>query len=281
MTLRAALYARFSTDLQREASIDDQYRSCQRLAEQQSVRVTGRFEDAGISGGTAERPGYRELVAAAHRGEIDCIISEDISRLWRNRAEFGLRSTEFEDLGVFILTAVGDDTRRDGYMVLGIKLAIAEHQRREISFRTRRGMEGLALNGRSTGGRCYGYTVAGEVDLQEAEAVRGIFELRASGASLGQIVDYIHSYTGWTASRGGTWSRSSIQRILANARYTGAVIWGATESHGGARDSRLKKRRMRSEGPIVTAQDESKVIVSRDLWDRAQRKDLQSAEIGV
>jgi DNA invertase Pin-like site-specific DNA recombinase len=70
-------------------------------------------------------------------------VVEDISRLWRNRAEFGPRSAEFEDFGVHCVTAVGDDTRRDGWsLVIQIKQAVAEHARREASYRTRRELEG-------------------------------------------------------------------------------------------------------------------------------------------
>ena len=260
--MRAVLYARFSTDLQREESIDDQYRACERSAQQQNIRIVGRFEDEGITGGTADRPGYQAMLSAARAGEFDIIIAEDISRLWRNRAEFGSRSAELEDLGIHIVTVVGDDTRRDGWMVVTIKLAIAEAQRREISYRTRRGLEGLALAGKSTGGKCYGYR-DGEVYGAEATIVRAIFVRRAAGASLGLIARTLPNDR---APRGGAWSRSTVQGILANRRYTGAVIWGARESHGGARDSRLKKRRMRSEGPIVAQQDETKRIVSDELF---------------
>jgi DNA invertase Pin-like site-specific DNA recombinase len=184
--------------------------------------------------------------------------------MWRNRAEFGSRSTEFEDLGIHLVTAVGDDTRRDGWMVVTIKLALAEQMRREVSYRTRRGMEGLALAGKSTGSRCLGYrsvkvreddtSATTVIHEDEARVVVRIFTLRAAGLSLGGI------------ARDTGLSRSSVQTILANRRYTGAVVWGERESHGGARDSRLKKRRTRSGGPLVTRQDEAQRIISDELF---------------
>ena len=54
------------------------------------------------------------MLTAAREGVFDVIVVEDISRLTRNRAEFGPRSAELEDLKVNMVTAVGDDTRRDG-----------------------------------------------------------------------------------------------------------------------------------------------------------------------
>ena len=83
--MRAALYARFSTD--KQASIEDQLRVCRRVATLHGFDVVATFEDAAISGGTSQRPGYQALLAAARRHDVDVIVAEDASRLWRNMAE--------------------------------------------------------------------------------------------------------------------------------------------------------------------------------------------------
>lgn len=190
--MKAALYARYSDDKQRDASIDDQFRECERVARAAGLDVIARFEDKGVSGGTAARPGYQALLSAARQKEFSVIVAEDISRLWRNRGEFGLRSAEFEDFGVHCVTAVGNDTRRDGWgLVIQIKQAVAEHARREASYRTPQGLEGSsAIKGESAGGRAYGYrpasqSTSGQVEIIEAEAavVSRIFELYAGGIS--------------------------------------------------------------------------------------------------
>jgi len=262
--MRAAIYARRSTEKQSEASIKDQCRICERAALAAGFHVVVCYLDEGISGGTAQRPGYQLLLEGARAGQFDVIIAEDISRLWRNRCEYGSRSTEIEDSGLHLVTCVGDDTRRDGWMVITIKLAIAEQQRREISYRTRRGLEGLALAGKSTGGTVYGYR-NGKVDPDQALIIRQIFDQAANGASLARICALLRQ-SGWSAPRGGDWNRSTVAAILANRRYTGAVILGATESKGGARDSLLKRRVARPE-PLVTAHDESLRIIPDPLFD--------------
>lgn len=249
--MKAALYARYSTELQREASCEDQFRECRRAAAAAGLDIVAEYADKGISGGTAERPAYQEMLAAARRGDFGVIVVEDISRLWRNRAEYGARSAEFEDLGVHCLTCVGDDTRRDGWgLVMGIKQTLAEHYRREISHRTRRGMEGLALAGKSTGGRCYGYTAAGDVDPAQAGIVRRMFALAAGGESQARIAAQLN-YEGIPAPRGGAWRQSTVGAILANQRYAGRLIWGRTEGRRSAVDSRRSVRLVRSDGPRV------------------------------
>lgn len=244
--MKAALYARYSTDKQREESIDDQYRSCERAAAGCGLDVVARFADRGISGGTGARPGYQDLLRGARARAFDVVVTEDLSRLWRNRADFGVDSAELEDLNVHLITCVGDDTRRDGYgLVLGIKSAIAESQRREISYRTRRGMEGLARAGKSTGGRCYGFG-----SPAEADTVRWMYRERLAGMGVREIVARLEG-DHRPAPRGGRWGRTTVNRILSNPRYAGEAIWGRTERKGGARDSRLKRPVERPEGPLV------------------------------
>jgi DNA invertase Pin-like site-specific DNA recombinase len=153
-TLRAAIYARYSTGSQREESVEDQFHVCRQVAKREGFDVVATFNDKEISGGTADRPGYQAMLDGARAHEFDIILVEDISRLTRNRAEFGPRSAELEDLKIHMVTAVGDDTRRDGWgLTIQIKMAMGEHARREASYRTRRGLEGKARAGSSTGGR--------------------------------------------------------------------------------------------------------------------------------
>src|SRR4051794_10220569 len=86
MTLRAALYARFSTDQQSAASIPDQLALCRAHAARLGATVADgdAFSDAAISGyATANRPGFNELMAGARAGRFDLVIAEHTDRLSR------------------------------------------------------------------------------------------------------------------------------------------------------------------------------------------------------
>jgi site-specific DNA recombinase len=298
--MKAALYARYSTDKQRDASIDDQFRECERVARAAGFSIVSRFEDKGMSGGTADRPGYQALLSAARRKQFNIIVVEDISRLWRNRAEFGPRSAEFEDLGVHCVTAVGDDTRRDGWgLVIQIKQAVAEHARREASYRTRRGLEGKAIKGETAGGRAYGYRPAaqsatGQVEIIEAEAavVRRIFELYAAGCSSRAIAERLNSEnipspgaawrrtdTGVHAKRRGKWVGSAIHGdpkrgygILNNERYIGRLNWGRLQWKRGAANSKKRTAVVADSASLVTREDPKLRIISDEVWQRVKAR---------
>jgi predicted site-specific integrase-resolvase len=72
---RAAIYARYSSDLSRDASIEDQVRLCRQHADRLGWTVTEVFEDRAISGASAIRPGYQALLAAVAEGRIDIVLA--------------------------------------------------------------------------------------------------------------------------------------------------------------------------------------------------------------
>lgn len=256
--MKAALYARYSTESQSEDSIPDQFRTLERVARQHGFEICARFQDEAISAGTAVRPGYQAMLAAARAGELQVIVCEDVSRLWRNRAEFGPRSCELEDLGVHLVTAVGDDTRRDGWgLTIQVKQMIAESQRREASYRTKRGLEGRARQQRSAGGRAYGYLAekdspTGEraVHPERAAVVREIFERFVAGETLRAIASSLNDRripspgAAWkrtARASDGLWRVSALHAILHNEIYAGRLIWNRTRWVRSARDSKDRR----------------------------------------
>lgn len=290
-TLRAAIYARYSTDKQRAESLDDQYRVCEQVAAREGFNVIAKFGDKEISGGTADRPGYQAMLDAARLRKFDILICEDISRLWRNRSEFGTRSAELEDLHIHMVTAVGDDTRRSGWdMTIQVKLAMAEQARREASYRTRRGLDGLARAGKHAGGKAYGYLSVDKVrtiDVEQAKVVRQIFEWRADGWSAQRIARELNERK--VPSPGSSWDRRDTGKnrktkkgwrpsaiagdhtrgvgILNNRMYRGEVIWGRSKWTRSAANSNIRTVSAVDAGEWVIHKVPSLRIVSDELWD--------------
>jgi len=157
--MKAAIYSRYSTDMQRDQSIEDQVRICMHCAEREGWEVVEQYSDKGISGSKADRPGYQTLLSAAREGLFDVVICEDVSRLWRDEAEQARCVRELQYLERHIVGVNdGIDTRREGFeYLLAIRGAMNAGYRREIAKRTHRGLTGVALEGRSAGGKAYGY----------------------------------------------------------------------------------------------------------------------------
>jgi hypothetical protein len=150
--------------------------------------------------------------------------------------------------------------------MLSIKSAIAEHARKEISYRTRRGLEGLALAGKSTGGKCYGYGSAAE-----ASVVVQIYRDFANGIRCSRIAKELNA-RGIPGPRGPRWSLNAVKRILRNPRFKGIAVWGRTETRGGAQDSRRKRHAERADGPLVRREAPEIALVPTALWESANAR---------
>lgn len=292
--MKAALYARYSTAGQREASIEDQLRECREFAKRQGFKVAEEFHDAAMSGNESNRPGYQRMLAAAREKRFDVIVAHELSRLSRNEAETHSLREELEWLGVHIVTATdGIDTRQASMgILLSVKSAMARAELKQAADRTHRGLKGRVLAGRSGGGKCYGYdsseglrTVNGE----QARAVVWIFERSRDGASTRAIANELNakrvpspgaSWNRSTRRSDGRWMQSGVYNMLRNRIYVGEVVWNRRQSRKKVRSGKRGFAARPKEDWIVS-RDESLRIVSDDLWSAVHaRIALRTREIG-
>jgi DNA invertase Pin-like site-specific DNA recombinase len=82
-----ALYARYSSENEKESSIVDQFRNCEQRATHEGWTITARYEDNAISGATTDRPGYQQMLADAKTKQFDVLLINDFSRLSRDMDE--------------------------------------------------------------------------------------------------------------------------------------------------------------------------------------------------
>lgn len=229
--MRAALYARYSTDLQNVAPIADQFATCRSFAAKDATKIVATFEDAAISGGSAaNRPGLHSLMRGAKNGEFEVVLCEALDRLSRSQADV---AALFEDLrfhGVKIRTISEGDISE---LLIGLMGTMTAPQLRETGRKTGRGLQGVARSGRHTGGRVHGYKIRREVDNigepirglrdidpVEAEVVRENFRRYAAGQSPRAIVSDLNRRS-IPGPRGGSWNASTIN---GNAERGNGVI---------------------------------------------------------
>ena len=185
--MRAAIYARYSSDLSRDASIEDQVRLCRAYAVRAGWEVTQVFEDRAISGASTIRPGYQRLLEAVLAGSIDVVLAEALDRLSRDQEDIAALHKRLRFLGVKLITASEGEI---GDLHIGLKGAMNALYLKDLADKTRRGLEGRVRAGRSGGGLCYGYDVVpGDerggrtINPDEAAIVRRIFAEFAAGRS--------------------------------------------------------------------------------------------------
>ncbi len=102
--MRAVIYARYSTDLQSAASVEDQVRLCRDLIDRQGWNYLHAYADRAMSGASALRPGYQQLLEDARADRFDVIISEALDRLTRDQADVANLYKQLTFQGIKIVT---------------------------------------------------------------------------------------------------------------------------------------------------------------------------------
>src|ERR1035441_8555481 len=218
----AAIYARVSSDQQREANtIASQTSALIEFAQGHDLEVPGEwgFEDEGFSGAVLERPGLERVRDLAAEGQIQVVLAYSPDRLSRKYAYQILLMEEFARQGVetlFINTPQGDSAEEQ--LLVQLQGMIAEYERAQILERSRRGKRHRARSGEISvmSGAPYGYRYirktddapASHVRLEdEARVVQRIYEMyTVEGRSIGEITRRINAEgipTRKASARGG------------------------------------------------------------------------------
>jgi site-specific DNA recombinase len=233
--MRAAIYARFSSDLQHERSIDDQVALCRTFVDRHGFSVAAVFEDRARSGASVlGRDGLMHMMDAARDRRFDVVVVEALDRLSRDQEDLAGLWKRLGFLGVEIQAV--HEGRADAIQI-GVRGLVGALYLQDLAHKVRRGLAGVIRDGRHAGGRAYGYRpVQGQpgalvIVEEEAAVVRRIFTDYLGGATPREIAGALNR-EGIPPPRGRMWNASTIngsrQRgtgIIQNELYGGRIVW--------------------------------------------------------
>lgn len=239
--LRAVIYARYSSDLQRDASIEDQVRLCREHAEQNGFTVQNCYSDHGVSGASLLRPGIQALLQDALSGKFDIVMAESLDRLSRDQEDIAGFYKRMQFAGVKIITLSEGEVSD---LHIGLKGTMNALFLKDLADKTRRGLRGRIEAGKSGGGKSYGYDVINKLD-DKGEPIRG--ERKINRIEAGVITRIFNEYAAGQSPKaiakklnkeqidgptGKGWGQSTINGnrergtgILNNELYIGRLVW--------------------------------------------------------
>jgi site-specific DNA recombinase len=285
--MRAAIYARYSSENQREASIEDQLRLCHERVAAEGWIAVQVFQDRAVSGSSALRSGYQALLAGARDGSFDVVVAEALDRLSRDQEDVAALYKRLRFAGIKIITLSEGEISE---LHVGLKGTMNALFLKDLAAKTHRGLRGRIETGHSAGGLCFGYEVVrqsdarGEpirggrrIDASQAETVRRIFGLFAGGTSPIGIAKLLNA-EGSPGPAGRAWRDTTIRGhaargtgLLRNELYVGRLVWNRMrflkDPATGKRVSRPNPR----EEWIVEDVPELRII-DADLWGRVQSR---------
>jgi site-specific DNA recombinase len=289
--IRAAIYARYSSDNQRDASIEDQVRQCRARIDQEGWQRGEVYSDHAISGATTLRPGYQQMLEDARAGRFEVLVAEALDRLSRDQENIAGLFKQLSFAGVRLITLSEGEV---GELHVGLKGTMNALFLKDLAQKTRRGLEGRIRQGKSGGGRCFGYDIVQSVDHSgkpvhgerrinqiEAAIVRRIFEEFAKGCSPRVIAGALNKEAIFGPA-GKTWGPSTIHGnwrrgtgVLNNELYIGRLVWNrqqfVKDPHTGRRQARLNP-----ETKWIVENVPHLRIVDDQLWNLVKERQQES-----
>ncbi len=278
---RAVIYARFSTDLQNERSVEDQVTLCRGYALRENLEVVDVFEDRARSGASIlGRDGLLELLDGARARKFGVVIVEALDRLSRDMEDLAGIHKRLTFLGVEI-RAVHEGVVNT--VLVGLRGLVGQLYREDNAHKIRRGMAGRVGQGLNAGGLTYGYAPVpgdkGKRQIVEGEAaiVRRIFGEYVAGRTPRDISHDLNR-EGVPPPRGRNWNASTIngnsQRgtgVLQNELYAGRLVWNKVRMVKDP-DTGRRVSRPNQKTEWQTAEVPELAIVSREMFQAAQQR---------
>ena len=252
--MKAVIYARYSSDNQREESIEGQLRECKDYAEKNGITILSSYIDRALSAKTDNRPEFQRMIKDSAKHLFDVVIVWKLDRFARNRYDSAHYKSILRKNGVKVISATEQiATDATGILLESLLEGYAEFYSAELSEKVLRGHTENALKCKNNGGAVpMGYWIDGEqhfqIDPAAALIVVEVFNLYDKGATMQEIVNLMNE-RGIQSSRGGNITINIITEMLKNRRYLGEYRY---------RD--------------IVIPDGIPAIVSEDLFNRVQER---------
>lgn len=224
--MKAVIYARYSSDNQREESIEGQLRECKEYADHNDIQVIGSYVDRALSAKTDNRPDFQRMIKDSAKGLFDIVLVWKLDRFARNRYDSAHYKSVLKKNGVRVVSAkehIAQDST--GILLESLLEDYAEFYSAELSEKIHRGQKENALKGLNNGGRIpLGYILGADQRLQidplTAPIVTEVFTRYADGETLRKITQSLND-RGLRNKDNRPYNKNSFHEVLKNRKYIG------------------------------------------------------------
>lgn len=275
--VRAVVYARFSSDNQREESIDAQLRAIREYAKRNDVIIVGEYIDKAKSATTDNRPEFLKMISDSKEENFDIVLVHKLDRFARNRHDSIGYRMELKRHGVSLISVLEylDDESPESLILESVLEAMAEYYSKNLAREVNKGMKENALKGLHTGGiPPLGYDVDPKtkkliINEKEAIAVKFIFKLFNEGYGYDKIIRELN-LQGYKTKAGGSFGHNSLQNIVRNEKYTGVYIFNKLVSKNV--DGKRNGNAYKDIEEIIRVEGVVPEIISKEEFEIAQKK---------
>ena len=196
--MKAVIYARYSSDSQREESIDGQIRECTAFAEKNGITILRHYIDRACSAKTDNRPAFQEMVKDSVKKLFDMVIVWKLDRFARNRYDSARYKAQLKKNGVKVVSATEVISEgAEGIILESVLEGYAEYYSADLSEKVIRGRTDNALKCMYNGGTLpIGFVIDEEqhfqIDPLTAPFVLEVFKRYDEGATMKELRDWLN-----------------------------------------------------------------------------------------
>lgn len=221
-----AIYARYSSHSQTEASIEGQLKVCHEYAERNNLKIVHEYIDRALSGTSDKRPEFQQMIKDSDHKMFDYVLVYQLDRFARDRYDSATYKHKLKKNGVRVISAkenISNDA--SGVLMESVLEGMAEYYSVELAQKIKRGMNLNAQKCKFNGGLMpYGYK-KGEnndyvINKEDSKIVKRIFDSFIERKSTSEIAKELNEL-GLKTATGFSWNTNSILKILANEKYIG------------------------------------------------------------
>lgn len=275
---KAAAYARYSSENQRDESIDAQLCAIEEFARKNDIVIVATYIDRAKSATTADRPSFQEMIKMSETGTFDTIIVHKLDRFARSKYDSAIYKQKLKVNKVSLLSVTENlDGTPESIILESVLEAMAEYYSKNLA---REIMKGTMENAKKTvhcgGIPPLGFDVVDKhlaINEHEAEAVRIIFQMYAEGEGYTRIINTLND-KGYKTKLGNKFGKNSLFEILRNEKYIGVYTYN--KSSGKTAKGTYNRHAYKDDSEVVRVNNGCPQIVSDELFRKVEQRRLQN-----
>ncbi|WP_027400085.1 recombinase family protein [Anaerovorax odorimutans] len=270
---RAAIYSRYSSDNQRDESIDAQIRAIEEYAKANGYEIVKIYADKAKSATTAKRPEFQRMIKESGQDLFDIVIVHKLDRFSRDKYDSAVYKRKLKQNGIRLISVTENlDGSPESVILESVIEGMAEYYSKNLAREVMKGMKETAYQAKHTGGLPpLGYDVNEEkkyvINEKEAECVRLIFDMILLGKSHSKIIDELNA-RGYKTKIGTMFKSNSIYSIITNEKYTGVYIFNKTAKKDAF--GRRNNHKCKDESEIIRIEGGMPAIISKETFEKTR-----------
>ena len=270
------VYARYSSENQRDESIEAQIRAAEQFCKQRNYEIIECYIDRAKSGTTAKRPEFQRMINDSQQGFFECVVVHKLDRFSRDKYDSIRYKKKLKNNGIKVVSILENlDDSPESIILESVIEGMAEYYSKNLSREVQKGLRENAHKCKHTGGLPpLGYDVDSDskkyiLNEEEAKIVKTIYQMYLDDYTSGNIIKKLNEL-GYRTKKKSEWTKNSLISILRNEKYTGVYIYNRSV----AKDSRGKRNnhKIKPDEEIIRIEDGMPRIIEKEIFEQVKAK---------